>query len=232
MSWRGEPSSEVREFLCSTPIFSCLNEFSARSLAAACRPRRVFPREFIFFYLDPSDTAFLVRSGAVSIALNSPDGREMVIDEVRAGQLFGEFELLTGKPRSSSAMARSHCELLLIPSGAFLQALDEEPRLVRRVLEITANRLQNSIKRQMALAFMDAHARLARNLLALDDEQREAGFVTVSQDELASGAGLIRQTVAKALGEWRRNGWLLTGRGRIVVLNRKALEKVARAEPE
>ena len=119
--------------------------------------------------------------------------------------------------------------MLVIPSRTFLSLLDNEPRLVRRLLEFSANRLQDSVRQQEALAFMDAHARLARILLELDDEQRAAGYVTVSQDELASAAGLIRQTVAKALGEWRRKGWLLTGRGRIVVLNRKGLEQVARA---
>ena len=52
----------------------------------------------------------------------------------------------------------------------------------------------------------------------------DKGYVTTSQEELANGTGLIRQTVAKALGKWRRDGWLKTGRGRIVILNRKALE--------
>ncbi len=229
MDGRGEPNAQVLEFLCSTSLFSCLNEFLARPLAAACRFRRVPKGEIVFFYSDPADAAYLVRSGIISIVLNSPDGREMVIEEIRAGEMFGELELLTGESRMADAVAHSQCDLLIIPSAAFLHALDEEPRLVRRVLESAANRLQASIKRQMALVFMDAHARLARNLLAMDAQQRDVGFITVSQEELASAAGLIRQTVAKALGEWRRNGWLLTGRGRIVVLNRKALEKVAEA---
>jgi hypothetical protein len=51
------------------------------------------------------------------------------------------------------------------------------------------------------------------------------------QEELAYSTGLIRQTVAKALGVWRRGGWLLTGRGRIVILNRKALESVESGKP-
>ena len=35
--------------------------------------------------------------------------------------------------------------------------------------------------------------------------------------------GQTRQTVAKALGKWRRSGWLITGRGRIMLLNYNAL---------
>ncbi|HEX8992641.1 MAG TPA: Crp/Fnr family transcriptional regulator [Anaerolineales bacterium] len=230
MKGRGETSSEILEFLHSVPIFSCLNESSVRHLAGASRFQRINKGEILFFLSDPGESAYVVRSGAVSIVLNSPDGREMVINEMHPGEMFGELELLTRKGRSASAVARTNGELLVIPAEAFLRAMDEEPRLVRFILELTAYRLQKSTTRLMALAFMDAQARLARSLLMLGEEERNTGYVTVSQEELASGSGLIRQTVAKALGEWRRNGWVLTGRGRIVVLNRKALEKLERGQ--
>ena len=102
--------------------------------------------------------------------------------------------------------------------------LEKEPLLAMQMLEMTANRLQMSGKRESALAFMDAQARLARLLLELEEQEQDKGYVTISQEELAHHTGLIRQTVAKALGKWRRMGWLITGRGRILILNRKALE--------
>jgi CRP-like cAMP-binding protein len=195
-------------------------------LEGACRFHRVAKGEILFFPSDPAESIFIVRSGIVSIVLNSPDGRELVIDEVRAGQIFGDLEVLTRQARVVGAVARSNGELLVIPCGAFLDVLDAEPLLARRILELTANRWQASARRQEALAFMNAQSRLAHDLLTLEEQEREKGYITVSQEELAHGSGLIRQTVAKALGDWRRKGWLLTGRGRIVILNRKALEQV------
>jgi CRP-like cAMP-binding protein len=94
------------------------------------------------------------------------------------------------------------------------------------MLEMTATRLQISSEREGALVFMDAQARLAHLLLELDKQEVETGYITISQDELAHRTGLIRQTVAKALGNWRRKGYLLTGRGRIVLLNHKALREL------
>lgn len=223
---RSEPAGEILACLRSLSLFSCISESSLNVLAGACRLRRVARGEILFFVSDPGECAYVVCSGAVSIFLNSPDGREMVIDDVHAGEMFGELGLLTRQAYSAGARAHTNCELLVVPSDAFLRVIDEEPRLARLVLEFTARRLQQSTRRQMALAFLNAHARLARTLLALEEQQSEIGYVTISQDELAALSGLIRQTVAKALGEWRRNGWLLTGRGRIVVLDRKALEKV------
>ena len=148
----------------------------------------------------------------------------MVINEMHNGDLFGELGILTKRPRSTSAIARTKSELLIIPRQAFVRVIEQEPQLALRMLEVTANRLQMSGQRESALVFMDAQARLARLLLELEEKEHAKGYVTISQEELAHYTGLIRQTVAKALGRWRRAGWLITGRGRILILNRKALE--------
>ena len=61
--------------------------------------------------------------------LESPDGREMVINEMHPGDIFGELGLLTRQPRSTSAIARADGELLALPRQAFLDILEAEPAL-------------------------------------------------------------------------------------------------------
>jgi CRP/FNR family transcriptional regulator, cyclic AMP receptor protein len=218
------PVPEIEKFLGSIPLFSNISESSARSLARAGKFQHVDKGEIIFCQADASEAAYVVRTGNISIVLLSTDGREMIINEMHSGDVFGELGILTKKPRSTSAIAQSRSQILVIPSQAFLKIMDEEPQLARLILEITANRLQMSVKRESALAFMDAQARLARLLLELEEQEQRKGYITISQEELAHLTGLIRQTVAKALGKWRRAGWLITGRGRILILNRKALQ--------
>jgi CRP/FNR family transcriptional regulator, cyclic AMP receptor protein len=213
-------------FLAIVPLFADLSESSLLSLARECVFKHLEKGEILFFQTDPSESAYIVRTGRISIILHSPDGREMVINEMRDGDLFGELGILTKKTRSTSAIARTKSEVLVIPGGALRKIIESEPVIAVRLLEITAERLQMSGKRESALAFMDAQARLARLLLELEKQEHEKGYVTVSQDELAHRTGLIRQTVAKALGKWRRAGWLITGRGRILILNRRALEEL------
>jgi CRP-like cAMP-binding protein len=93
-----------------------------------------------------------------------------------------------------------------------------------------ARRLQNSSKREEALAFHDAEQRLAYQLLHLDELAKDKGYLTLSQDELATRVGLTRQTVATILGRWRRSGWLLTGRGHVVLLNRRELNLLVQSQ--
>jgi CRP-like cAMP-binding protein len=216
----------MMDFLGGIPLFSGLKETSLRVLTRAGRFVHVKKGEVLFFQSDPSELAYIVRRGIISIVLSSPDGREMVINEMRKGDLFGELGILTDKNRSTTATARTDSEILIIPKKAFLHILDDEPQLTRRMLEMTSARLQMSSERESALVFMDAQARLAHLLLDLDRQEADVGYITISQDDLAQRTGLIRQTVAKALGNWRRKGYLLTGRGRIVLLDHKALRQL------
>jgi CRP-like cAMP-binding protein len=146
------PVPEIEKFLGSMPLFSNISESSARSLARAGKFQHVDKGEMIFCQADASEAAYVVRTGNISIVLLSADGREMIINEMHSGDVFGELGILTKKPRSTSAIAQS---------------------------------------------------RLARFLLELEEQEQRKGYITISQEELAHRTGLIRQTVAKALGKWR-----------------------------
>jgi len=218
-----DPVSEARSFLGRIPLFANLSEASLLALARASKFMQVKKGQCIFLQDDPSENVYLVRSGLISIILESLDGRKLVINEMRLGDFFGEVGVLTKQHRSSSAIARTDSELLVLPCQAFLSVLEAEPALVRRMLEMTANRLRGSSERESALAFLDSQGRLARLLLQLELQKPEKGYITISQEELAQRTGQTRQTVAKALGRWRRAGWLITGRGRIMLLKHDAL---------
>ena len=109
------------------------------------------------------------------------------------------------------------------PCPAFQQLLNSQPQVVRSLLDSIARQLSASGARESALAFLDATGRIVRILLQLDQENAEKGYMILSQEELAQRTGLTRQTVAKILGRWRRAGWLLTGRGRIMLFEPQSI---------
>lgn len=217
------------EVLRHAPILSGLNKSSLSKLANSGRLVGVEKGVFLFYQNDPADTAFLLWSGEMSIVLSSADGREMIIAEVRPGECFGEVSLLTTGQRTAGALAREDSVVLEMAAKAFLSVLDEEPALAREMLKIATLRLSRAQKRESALAFLDAPARIARVLLELDDLDKlgsDKGYIILSQEEVAQRTGLTRQTVAHNLGQWRRRDWILTGRGRIMILNRAALNRI------
>lgn len=221
-------STDFESLLHRVPLFHTMDDAALRVLARVARAQHLARHEYVFYQDDRGDAAYVIRSGKIAILLATDDGRELVINEIGAGECFGELALLTDAPRSASAVARTHCDLIRLPRAEFMQELEREPKLMRQVLQVTAERLRASTERERALAFLDAPARLARVLLELDRAADDKGYITLSQDELAQHIGVARQTTAKILGQWRRAGWILTGRGRLVVLDRAALRRTAR----
>lgn len=217
------------ELLRTTALLAGLSEASLTKLANAGRFVTVAKGFFLFYQHDPADSLYILRSGEMAVVLSSLDGREMIIDELKPGDCFGEIALLTSGERTAGAQAREQCEVLEIGAKAFLDVLNEEPLLARRMLDIATQRLFKSQKRESALAFLDAPARVARVLLDMDELDRageDKGYIVLSQEELAQRTGLTRQTVANSLGQWRRRNWILTGRGRIMLLNRDELRRI------
>lgn len=228
MLLKSDQMSDIIDFLEQIPLFADLSPAFIKKLSVLSNFVHLEKGQFLFLQSDPSDNFYIVHSGLVSIHLESPDGREMVINEIQPGDFFGELGIITEGLRSASAFSRTDVNLLSFSRKTFLQILEEEPILARRILSITAERLRSSSERESALAFLDAQARLARLLLQLDKQALQKGYVTISQEEIAQRTGMTRQTVAKTLGRWRRSGWLITGRGHILLLNRSELNRMER----
>jgi len=220
----------IKLLLRGAALFRNVSDQALAQLEAAGRLRRLARGQMLFSQGDPADVFFVVCSGCIALGLDSANGRELVINDMRSGDGFGDLGLITGQPRSTSAVAREDCVVLAIPRRDFLAVLASEPGLARNLLQITADRLGTSSEREGALAFLNAPSRLARVLVQLDRKASADGYVTISQEELARRVGLARQTVAELLGSWRRSGWILTGRGKIVLLNRAALRRQAEEE--
>ena len=220
----------IQSLLRGAALFRDVSDQGLAQLEAAGRLRRLSCGQLLFSQGDPADAFYLVCSGCVALGLDSANGRGLVINEMRSGDGFGELGLITGQLRSTSAVAGEDSVVLAIPHRYFLAVLESEPGLTRNLLRITAGRLGTSSERESALAFLDAPSRLARVLVQLDRKASADGYVTISQEELGRRVGLARQTVAELLGKWRRSGWILTGRGKIVLLNRAALRHLAEGQ--
>ena len=218
MSITGNSSNPIKLFLNSIPVYSKLSDRALSSIASSSHIRRI-PKGYVLFSQSAiANAVYVVRSGCVALILTTSDGKELIINEMREGDCFGELSLLTDQSRSTGAMAREDTHVISIPREDFLRTLAAEPEFMRGILETTAQRLRVSSERESALAFLDAPTRLAEMLWKLDKEGGSKGIIRISQDELGRRVGLTRQTVAKILGHWRRSGIIRTGRRRIELM--------------
>ena len=138
-------------YLSCVPLFKTVSPANLVSLARVSRWRKVQRGDFLFLQGDPAHAAFVICTGWVAIALNSADGRELAITEMRDGDLFGENALISGTARSTSAIAHAATDVLEIPRAAFLALLKAEGKrtllLARGVALASADDLVDSRER-------------------------------------------------------------------------------------
>ena len=232
MSSPGGPARpDVFGFLRDLPVFGSVPENRLLALARVSRVQDAPKGAVLFCQSVEATAAYVVTAGCIDLVLSTPDGRELTINTMGPGEIFGELGVITGCPRSTGAIAREPSQVIAIPRRDFLAAIEADPSLMRKLLETTSRRLGRSSQREGALAFLSASARLARFLLQLSVQPRtQSDLVGVSQQALAQHVGVTRQTVAKVLGQWRRKGWIITGRGKIMLVHRSALHRVADEE--
>ncbi len=82
---------------------------------------------------------FVVCSGEVVI-----ERAGKLIDNLSAGDIFGEMALIDGSPRSATARAKTDCQVAPISENAFQKLLVETPLFALSVMRTLADRLRRS----------------------------------------------------------------------------------------
>ena len=114
--------------------FSVLDQIGA--------PYRFFDAgEKIFLEDDAADAMYMVRSGRVDVITYGT-----VLENVRAGGIFGEMALIDDGRRSAAAMATEATEVVAIDKRAFLTIIRNDPQFALRVMGLLANRLRRMNK--------------------------------------------------------------------------------------
>src|SRR3546814_3289622 len=63
---------------------------------------------------DAGDSMLALVGGRVKICSTSPDGKELLLNIMKPGDIFGEISLLDGHPRTAEAVALDDYDLLLL----------------------------------------------------------------------------------------------------------------------
>jgi CRP/FNR family transcriptional regulator, cyclic AMP receptor protein len=183
---------------------------------------------------DHSDTVFLVLSGLVKVALDTADGREIVLSGLGPGDLLGEFEVLEGgSTRTAGNVALLPIDCRVIPGDQFVAYLEAHPRTPLVMLRVILGRLMAADRRRLASASMGVSRSLAGFLVELVDRYgitHSAGVdlnIPVTQEELASLISSSRDSAVRGLSTLRARGLIATARRRITVTDLDGLRRYA-----
>jgi CRP/FNR family transcriptional regulator, cyclic AMP receptor protein len=231
---QGERTRDKLSLLRSHPLFRDLPPGVIEHLGSYMKTRRVARGTSIFAKGDPGSGLMGVLAGAVKVSVASADGKDIVLNVFREGDIFGEIALLDGRPRTADATAMTDCELMMIERRDFLDLVRSQPEIALKLMEVLCARLRHTSEQVEDVLFLDLPGRLAKILLQLTEkaELPQVRRVTMTQREIGQMIGMSRESTNKQLRDWEDRNWVRLERGGIVVLKPDALAAIARTRSE
>ena len=201
-----------RGALLASPLFHAMQPAELDEILKFASERRVRRGQTIFQRGDNGSAMMAVLRGRVRISTVSGDGKEVTLNVINPGEIFGEIALLDGEPRSADATAIEETLLLVVERRHFLPFLRQNEDLFLRLLAVLCSRLRRTSMALEEIALFDLPIRLARVLLKLAEDYGRPGTagtridLKLSQRDLSNLVASSRESVNKQLRTWREGG--------------------------
>ena len=204
-------------------FFSALAPDDLQALGSAMFQRSYPAGQIVLLEGAASSVLYVVQAGRLKLFKTSPRGREQVLRLLRPGDMFNEVAVFDEGPNPASAQAIEDCTLFLLRRRDLLRFVAERPGIALAIIRTFARGLREALALVEDLAFRDVTSRLAKILL----EGRNGGTPRLTQELLAAMAGSRREVVGRALKALSQEGAVKLERGRVHVVDHKALERLA-----
>src|ERR687886_908437 len=89
--------------------------------------RRFEPDEILVDFDDLSTDVYFLLSGEVRVLIRTQSGKEVILGEMRGGQLFGELAAIDGVKRSANVTALTRGEACIMSATVFRELVLSTP---------------------------------------------------------------------------------------------------------
>jgi CRP/FNR family transcriptional regulator len=231
-------SRGARTFLQTVPCFASLPAKELETLAAVAREDTYRARDYVFQEGDPGRWFCLVKTGRVKIVRHSRTGKDVVLELLGPGEVFGGVAVIERRPYPAAAQALEPTVVVKIPADPILALSERYPSLIRELALTLGRRLRAAHDSVKALSVEPVEARLAARLLALAEREgtREKRGLTLpfhlTRQSLADMTGTTVETTIRVVSRWLRDGLVADEGGRLVLLDADGLRERAEGATE
>jgi len=184
--------------------------------------RRFDPEEILVDFDDPSTDVYFLTSGEVRVLIRTPSGKEVILGELRGGELFGELAAIDGIKRSANVTALTRGEVCIMPAAVFRDAVFSSPIVADRLFRVLTSRIRELNARLMEHTVLDLRHRLYSELLRMSAPRHNGGEERVVTPPpyhhiLAARIGCRREQVTREFTVLTQEGLIERTRGALVL---------------
>jgi CRP-like cAMP-binding protein len=188
----------------------------------------------IYFPEHPSNNIFFLKEGRVKLYRLHQDGREVILDILGPGEIFGELSIVDQGERRDAAETLDDALVCSMSMRDFEGMLLHNPSLNLQLTKWIGLRLRRFEEKMSDLAFKDVTKRIVSFLVryAEDFGKIKEGTVRISSSlshqEIAYLTAASRQTVTTVLNELKEKGIIDFTRKTVIIHNLKELQALSR----
>lgn len=165
--------------------------------------------EVLFTEGEAGAEMFVVRSGQVRVFVGH-EGAEKTLALLGAGEFIGEMSLLTGQPRTATAVVEKDAELVVVGGRVLEEMIVQNTEIALRLVRKLARRLQAADSLIAVLVHRGANERVIENLkrLAVLHRGTAPGPVVLDADYegMAEQVGMEVSEVREVMSRIVRSG--------------------------
>ena len=217
----------------TVPLFASLPEDAWEEVASRLNGLCYARDAYVFFEGDDPDFLYVIWMGRIKLVRHSMDGRDVVLDVLGPGRLVGEVAVFEGAPYSQTAQSMEEVAVIAIARRDYLDLLQRYPALSLAVINELGRRLRVVNDLVQSLAVDRVERRIARALLRLalynGVPSRDGTMIQMrlTRQDLADMTGTTVETAIRVMSRFRKQGWITTQRGRVVIKQPDHLDLVA-----
>jgi len=136
------PANSV--FLKDIPLFQNMDDTERESIAQLMDEARFNAGQQLFHERDQGGICYIVRSGRIELSVEDEGKKKLVVDVLEPGELCGELSLLDGGSRSTTAVALTDVEALVLERPELVAFLRRQPDASLDVIVALAKRIRRA----------------------------------------------------------------------------------------
>jgi CRP/FNR family cyclic AMP-dependent transcriptional regulator len=135
--------------------------------------------EFIYMPGDRADFVYILK-GQIKLSVLSESGKEIAIDIIQPGEIFGEFALVDESPRSNMAQALDDVLMWVFTSATSLNSSRAQPKLALSYIRLVGDRRRRMEKKLSDITAKAVSARVCELLHEISTTGPEVESTTTS----------------------------------------------------
>jgi CRP/FNR family transcriptional regulator len=172
---------------------------------------------------DPSEWFYLVAKGRVKIVKHTVMGKDIILEIMSPGDVFGGVAVLDRKPFPASAQAMEAVTVIRINRRNLFDVMDEHPALKLAIVKYFSDRLRSAHETLKNIATERVERRIASLLLKLSEKVgvEERGYKKIdfplTRQEIAEMVGTTVETCIRTISKFQKQGMVKSSGGRILI---------------